>query len=370
MKISILSCDLSHNCLGRAYLLAKILQKRYKVEIIGPILEKGIWDPVKNDKSIKYKIIKNIFNLKDILQKVDGDVIYAIKPLGSSFGYGLLKKIQSSKPIILDVDDWQLGFFLDNKFSALKSSIAFWDINNFTTTIILEGLTKYADEITVSSTFLQKKFGGTIIPHARDTDMLNPKKYNSNKIREKLGFRKEKIIMFLGTIRKHKGIDDLINSIDLLKRKDIILMLVGADFNDHYVKSLISMNKDYLKVYGFQPFEKIPEFLSIADLIVLPQKKSYSAIGQVPAKVFDAMAMAKPIIATDVSDLPKILKGCGIIVEPGDIRELAEKIKWVFDNPKKARILGKKAREECIKEYSFDAVAPKLFKIFDKYKNI
>jgi len=35
MKISILSPDLSHNCLGRAYLLAKILQRHYEVEIIG-----------------------------------------------------------------------------------------------------------------------------------------------------------------------------------------------------------------------------------------------------------------------------------------------------------------------------------------------
>ena len=42
MKISILSPDLSHNCLGRAYLLVKILQRRYEVEIIGPMLGEGI----------------------------------------------------------------------------------------------------------------------------------------------------------------------------------------------------------------------------------------------------------------------------------------------------------------------------------------
>jgi len=35
MKISILTPDLSHNCLGRAYLLAKIIQGYYEVEIIG-----------------------------------------------------------------------------------------------------------------------------------------------------------------------------------------------------------------------------------------------------------------------------------------------------------------------------------------------
>ena len=42
MKISILSPDLYHNCLGRAYLLAKILQMHYEVEIIGPMFGEGI----------------------------------------------------------------------------------------------------------------------------------------------------------------------------------------------------------------------------------------------------------------------------------------------------------------------------------------
>lgn len=50
MKISILSPDLSHhNCLGRAYLLAKILQMHYEVEIIGPMFGDGIWEPVANE---------------------------------------------------------------------------------------------------------------------------------------------------------------------------------------------------------------------------------------------------------------------------------------------------------------------------------
>jgi len=44
MKMSILTPDLSHSCLGRAYLLAKILQRRYDVEIIGPLFRDGLWE--------------------------------------------------------------------------------------------------------------------------------------------------------------------------------------------------------------------------------------------------------------------------------------------------------------------------------------
>jgi len=42
MKISILTPDLSHNCLGRAYLLAKILKMYYEVEIVGSFFREGL----------------------------------------------------------------------------------------------------------------------------------------------------------------------------------------------------------------------------------------------------------------------------------------------------------------------------------------
>jgi len=47
MKISILTPDFSHNCFGRPWLLAKVLQKHYDVEMIGPAFGDGIWSPLR-----------------------------------------------------------------------------------------------------------------------------------------------------------------------------------------------------------------------------------------------------------------------------------------------------------------------------------
>ena len=116
------------------------------------------------------------------------------------------------------------------------------------------------------------------------------------------------------------------------------------------------------------PFNDIPQYLHAADLVVLPQKKNSQSYGQIPAKLFDAMAMAKPIIASNVSDMALILENCGIIVEPGDISTLAEKITWVFSNPKEAEKIGIRARTKCIEKYSWDVMEKKLVEIFDKYK--
>jgi len=110
--------------------------------------------------------------------------------------------------------------------------------------------------------------------------------------------------------------------------------------------------------------------LAIADVVVIPQRKNFATIGQMPAKVFDAMAMAKPIIATNVSDLPEILDGCGWIVESENSEQLAETIQYVLHNLEEAKEIGRKAREKCIKRYSWDAMERVLNKIFSKYESI
>lgn len=345
MKISLLSHDLSQNCLGRAYLLAKMLQQKHEVEIIGPLLlGREIWFPVRDDKTIQYKIIRQLLDFPVILKLIDGDIILAVKPRFTSFGYGLIKKFISKKKLILDIDDWELGFFLDDPFlNKIKSIISFGDLNNLFYSAILENFVKFTDAITVSSTFLSKKYQGIIIPHARDTNVFDPKKYDRVKLRTKYQLEDKKVILFLGTPRKHKGIEDLNKALKFLDDKRAVLFIVD----------------------GKQPFAKIPQFLALADVVVIPQKQTIATRAQIPAKVFDAMAMAKPIIATDVSDLPKILRGCAVIVPPGDPIEIARAIRFIFDNPDIAEELGERARRICIQKYNFKVVGKKLLEVVE-----
>ena len=119
---------------------------------------------------------------------------------------------------------------------------------------------------------------------------------------------------------------------------------------------------------GLQQFGKLPEFISVADLVVIPQRVTLETEAQVPAKVFDAMAMAKPIIATRVSDLPEILDGCGYIAEPDNPQSLARTIQQVFEQPDLAEEMAYKARQKCIREYSWDAMEKRLVSIFGRYE--
>ena len=180
------------------------------------------------------------------------------------------------------------------------------------------------------------------------------------------------MVMFFGTLRPYKGLEDLIEAVHMLKNRNVTLSIVGIDFSSQYSTKLVKFAKKKLDnnfiEFGFQPYKSIPEFLAMADIVVIPQKRNFATIGQMPAKVFDAMAMAKPIIATAVSDLPKILDGCGWIVEPGSPEKLSESIQYVLCNLREAEEMGLKAREKCVENYSWNALEEVLFEVFRKYE--
>lgn len=391
MKISILTPDLSHNCLGRAHLLAGILQRHYKVEIVGPIFRDGIWEPLANDKSIKYKSVKicgkfkSYRQIRGLMRRISGDVIYASKPLFSSYDIGLLKKWLSKRPLVLDVDDWQVGFLLNGReitrsasglrkvrflYSSLKSFLL-WPDGSYWWTVFNEKLVRFADQITVSNNFLRKKFGGTIVWHARDTAYFDPNELDKNSIREKYGIgENEKAVIFCGTPRARKGIEDLITA--LRQTPEVLLIIVGIDERKYcqelIFRARIELGDKRIRAFGFQPFSRIPQFLAMSDIVVIPQRNSYETVGQVPAKVFDAMAMAKPIIATNVSDLPEILGDCGWLVEPGQPEELAGAIRYVLDHPEEANEKGWDARKRCEEKYSYNAMEKTLLEVFKRYE--
>jgi len=361
-------------------MLAKILQKHYDIEIIGPTFGKELWYPVQFDSSM-FKIIegRNIFKItKNILKAINGDVLYAIKPLFTSYGVALLKRKITKMPLVLDIDDWEIGFIF-NKIKKLNLNTAnflFFSIihpfypgsffNAFFTKLV-----SLADEITVSNTFLRKKFGGVIIWHARDTDFLNPDKFDREQLRRQYGIElQKKIAIFLGTVREHKGLEYLIKAISLAKHPELVLWIVGLEqglYKNRLENLCNQLLGDNFKIFGIQPLDKVPVFLAMSDIVIVPQQENLATVGQVPAKVFDAMAMAKPIIATNVSDLPQILDSIGWIVESNNTERLAGVIKYILSNPLEARAKGRLARNKCIENYSWIAMELVLKKIFDKY---
>ena len=164
VKISILCFDLSTNAFGRAWLLAQALSGVYDVEIIGTSRKGDTWAPMADSKipvkKFEWKRYPGFLRIKkNIIEAIDGDVILASKLMPTSYGIGLQKKYSSGKPLILDIDDWELGFFYHSGFfGRIGRFLNLSNPNGLPYAWMMERLVGCADAISVSNRFLQKKF--------------------------------------------------------------------------------------------------------------------------------------------------------------------------------------------------------------------
>ena len=370
MKISILTFDLSDNATGRADLLARLLAPRWQVEVVGPRFGGGVWGPARDggvayrdlavDGARRYPRFARVWT--DLAARADGDVLYASKPRATSYGAALLARRRRRRPLLLDIDDWEVGFFRrSGAWGTLGRSLNLANPNGLPWTWLMERLVGRADAITVASRFLERRFGGTLIPHVRDTEGWDPARYDRAEARARLGLGRERVVMFLGTPRAHKGVDDLVEAVSLMKG-DVRLVLVGAAGGE----ARRWASRPWVRVVGEIPFDDVPRYLIAADAVAVPQRATSDTIGQVPAKVFDAMALARPIVSTAVSMIPEILDGCGVLVPPGDVVALAAALTRLLGDPAAAAELGRRARERCRAHYSFAAARAALFPLVER----
>ena len=357
MKISILCFDLSSNAFGRAGLLAQALSRFCDVEIIGPSRRGGIWAPMSQIeipvKKFEWRRYPGFFRMrKNILDAIDGEIILASKLMPTSFGIGLQKKKNSGKPLILDVDDWELGFFYHSGFwGRVGRFLNFSNPNGLPYVWRIERLVGEADAVSVSNRFLQEKFKGALLPHCRDTSVLDPQKFNPDEMKERIGLADKKVVMFLGTPRPHKGLDDLLAAFKKIGDLNVKLVIIGAENQQEFLKRVDHSIRESVVVLPKTPFQKLPELLSAADILAIPQRRTSDSVGQIPARLFDAMSMAKPIIATRVSDIPEVLDNCGYLVDPNKPSQLADAIKYILNHSDEARVKGDAARARCRQKY-------------------
>lgn len=138
-----------------------------------------------------------------------------------------------------------------------------------------------------------------------------------------------KIFTYMGSFYQIRGVNILIDAFsDVCKKIENILLLILGRTND---KSEISRVTKLLKKYGlenrvkivnrFLEKDKIAEYLYASDAAVLPFMLVPS---DMPIGAFEAMALGKPVIATDVDGMPEMVGDRGIIVKRGDKDELGK----------------------------------------------
>lgn len=375
-KISIVSMNLSTNCTNRALRLAQALSSVYDVEIVGPTFGvgkrwgEGIWPPLERTsipiKSVRGDYLPGFYkSIRHLLTLLDGDIIIACKPRFPSMGIALLKKMLTGKPVILDVDDDEYAQTMGGKKAPLTKKLV--NTSGYLFTRITHPFWKLVDGVFTVSEHFRKYYGGIIVPHGQDPDALDPRKYDRNLIRAELKVANDEILIgFVGTPQRQKGIDLIMEAIESLENKLLKCMIVGADENDEYLRNLKKKYGSIMIVVPPQHVEKIPYYLTAFDIVALPQLNVPESQGQMPAKLTDAMAMAKIIIASEISDIPLYLNNRGLLVKPGELDALKDRIRWVINNKKEAENLGLMARQYFLDNLTLDAMLAAMHPVLER----
>jgi glycosyltransferase involved in cell wall biosynthesis len=371
VKVSVLCFDLADNAVARAILLARLLEPLARVEVVGPCSGPTVWEPARSEEVPHRTVPATKFprfavSIPALSRLADGDLLYASKPRLATAGIAHLKHFTAGKPFLLDIDDWEVGFFLRSGFwGTVGRALNLANPAGLPWTWLMERMARAADGITVASRFLQQRFGGTLISHVRDTDAWQPGSADPTTVRERLGLGNKQLVMFLGTPRSYKGIEDLCDAMASLGRPDVVLALVGVE-PDSPVAREIAQRHPGVRLVEKIPFHDVPRYLGAADVVAVPQRDTSDTRGQVPAKIFDAMALGRPIISTRVSMIPEILDGCGLLVAAGDVAALARGIAHLLDHSEQAAALGERARARCVARYSFAAARRDLFPLVER----
>jgi len=378
-KVSLVVSDLSQSGAGRwggavrTFLLGQALQKLgYEVEIVGFVFGDISDTAASTEFSITTVFGKNypgfVSSIGQALQKISGDIVYAIKPKPTSFGTALLKKLRSRCPVILDIDDWELSWYGGEQWKyrpqpkqffrdVFKPDGALRQPDHPLYLKWIERCVNYADAVTIHTQFLQKRFGGVYVPNGKDTSLFNPQQYDPESSRVRFNLTDYRILMFPGAPRPYKGLEDVLMALDHLNQPDLRLVIVGGSPYDDYDDKLIQKwGRWIIKLPKF-PHQAMPELIAAAHIVVVPQRDTPAAQAQFPLKLTDGMAMAKPVLATRVGDIPEILGGAGYLVEPDSPQQIAEQIQCIFQNIEEANNRGQQARARCVEHYSIDSMA-------------
>jgi len=188
-----------------------------------------------------------------------------------------------------------------------------------------------------------------------------------NKVRHELVLNeKASIIGAIGRLVWQKGFEYLIRSFPgfLKSCPDARLLLVGDGplrANLEALSEALDM-KDKIIFAGFR--SDIKEVLASMDVLAIP-----SLLEGFPMVTLEAMAMAKPIVATDIDGLrEQIIDGeSGILLPPEDPNALTTSIIKLLNDPQLAVRIGLNARKQVEKEFPLEKM---IMETHDVYQSL
>jgi rhamnosyl/mannosyltransferase len=218
------------------------------------------------------------------------------------------------------------------------------------------------------SPFLQRYREKTsIIPAPVNPYYLTPIE-DTHQAKANLGFNAQNpLILFVGRLVPYKGLDTLLQAFkQILSHKPTTqLAIVGSGPQLTKLQEIsqqlgISNSVHFL---GILPRRKLRDAYTACDVFVLPSRSRSEAFGIV---LLEAMARAKPVVATNVGGIPYVVNNgkTGLLVPPSDQTRLAEVITQLLSNPQTRLRLGQAGHQRVTKHFTRPPITRKLEELY------
>jgi glycosyltransferase involved in cell wall biosynthesis len=383
--VSFLVPDIGAPTIGAALKLARMLEPEYRTEIVGPDFGRGICSLYRDAYPFRPIPAGRLYRLPDfawesgrIAGAVQGDVVIALKAFATTVGIALKVKKQRGVPVAVYLDEWDAALWYSMS-AADKCACWFHHFHHPAEPCyhpLAEKYLRHADVVLSTTTWLQQRFGGDIVHAGVDGHFFKPQPSSQvAALKLALGLAGKKVIVFGGVVRPHKGVEEILEAVLRLDRADVRLLVVGP-LTEHLTTMLQSERYGKLLVVAGDPVnaatsrnadihKQMPLYLDVGDLVVLPLRDTLLARSQMPIKLFEALAMGKPVVGTAVADLPQMLEGCGLVVPPDRVDALSRAIGQILSDDQAAHKLGQAARLKCMRCYDKAVVRSKMLGIVD-----
>ena len=193
-------------------------------------------------------------------------------------------------------------------------------------------------------------------------------------LREILGIKEQmRAIIYVGSIQKNRGIENLVTSLRYLENVHLILMGYGnEDLIADLDKIAIENNvEDRFSKFGPVPSELVPLYTSSADIGVAPILNScLSYYLCSPNKVFEYIHAGIPVVSSDFPEMEKVVIGenIGLVFDPESPKSIASSIKNLLENDAFRQEMAENSIKSS-KKYNWGVESKKLQRLYIKMFN-
>jgi glycosyltransferase involved in cell wall biosynthesis len=203
-----------------------------------------------------------------------------------------------------------------------------------------------------------------VIPNWSDGDAILPIDKEENPFLTEIGLEPSTfIVQYSGNMGLSHDMETIIEAASRLQDLSIKFLFIGGGGKREKIEKMAAdLRLDNVQFLPYQPKEKLKYSLACSDVSLVCLDVGVEGLS-VPSKYYGILASGRPVIAlmgerSEVA-MSVLESGCGYVVPPGNPEALANRIRYLFDDPDAAREMGRKAREVLEKSYSRRVLAVK-----------